>query len=493
LSRDSNGNTLFGDVGSNKQNLVIGQNAGGNLVADAFHNVLLGAIAGRDLTSGDANTIIGRGAGTLNTVGNSNTYIGDLAGNQNVGGAANTFLGRSAGENNTGTGSILIGFNAGKFATSSNQLFIENSEADSANALIYGDFNTDWLRINGRLSPMEGITDADGDTKIQVEASPNENMIRFDLAGGQKMLLNQNVQGNPLLHFSGTNNNVFIGNGGANVDNSSGNINNNTFIGMGAGVANTTGENNTFIGHNAGNGNMTGDGNVLIGEGAGQTGDGNGRFIVDNGNAGDELLEGTFPVNASIEGYLRVNGVFEASAGISGDDEYVMVIDNSLTSPTGTDKYNGLKIEAGRDVNNSANSKMIAFHRPDGDEIGKVVQNNSGTVNYATTSDVRLKKNIRETQYSLNDLLSIEVKDYEYKSAPDMTSTGFIAQQLYTLYPEAVSKGGDDAGTDPWMVDYGKLTPLLVKAVQDLSLEVEFLRSQLEEQRVMIGKFTSRQ
>jgi hypothetical protein len=93
----------------------------------------------------------------------------------------------------------------------------------------------------------------------------------------------------------------------------------------------------------------------------------------------------------------------------------------------------------------------------------------------------------------LNDLLSIEVKDYEYKSAPDVTTTGFIAQQLYTLYPEAVSEGGDDARSDPWMVDYGKLTPLLVKAVQDLAQEVATLRSQLAEQQAIVKKITSGQ
>ena len=32
---------------------------------------------------------------------------------------------------------------------------------------------------------------------------------------------------------------------------------------------------------------------------------------------------------------------------------------------------------------------------------------------------------------------------------------------------EAVTKGGEDASTNPWTVDYGKVTPLLVNAIQD--------------------------
>jgi hypothetical protein len=45
---------------------------------------------------------------------------------------------------------------------------------------------------------------------------------------------------------------------------------------------------------------------------------------------------------------------------------------------------------------------------------------------------------------------------------------GFIAQELYEIYPSAVSVGGDDPQTNPWAIDYGRLSPLLVKAIQEL-------------------------
>jgi hypothetical protein len=56
--------------------------------------------------------------------------------------------------------------------------------------------------------------------------------------------------------------------------------------------------------------------------------------------------------------------------------------------------------------------------------------------------------------------------------------TGFIAQDLNTIYPEAVTANGDDGiitlypNQTPWMVDYGKLTPLIVKAIQEMELRV---------------------
>jgi hypothetical protein len=45
---------------------------------------------------------------------------------------------------------------------------------------------------------------------------------------------------------------------------------------------------------------------------------------------------------------------------------------------------------------------------------------------------------------------------------------GFIAQDLYKAYPEAVVVGDEDVKKKAWSVDYGRITPLLVKAMQEL-------------------------
>ncbi|MCB0575987.1 MAG: tail fiber domain-containing protein, partial [Saprospiraceae bacterium] len=166
---------------------------------------------------------------------------------------------------------------------------------------------------------------------------------------------------------------------------------------------------------------------------------------------------------------------FQVEGGASGlgSWDYVAIIKNTQTDPDNDTRYNGLKIQAGKANNNNANSRMIAFHRPDDTEIGSIRQNNSNSVSYNTSSDIRLKQNIVQTGFSIDDLMRIEVRDYEFCAAPGHTETGFIAQQLYEVYPGAVSKGGDDVTTDPWMVDYGKLTPLLVKAVQDQQTTIE--------------------
>jgi hypothetical protein len=100
---------------------------------------------------------------------------------------------------------------------------------------------------------------------------------------------------------------------------------------------------------------------------------------------------------------------------------------------------------------------------------------------YNTTSDIRLKENIKETHFTISDINKIEVKEYNYKADKNKQSqTGFIAQQLYTIYPEAVTKGGDDANAQPWMIDYSKLTPLLIKGMQDQQKTIELLLKRIE-------------
>ncbi len=71
------------------------------------------------------------------------------------------------------------------------------------------------------------------------------------------------------------------------------------------------------------------------------------------------------------------------------------------------------------------------------------------------------------------------------RSAPGKEQIGFIAQELIEIYPQAVS-GDPDGNVDeaPMGVDYGSITPLLLKAIQEQQELIEELKStneQLEE------------
>jgi hypothetical protein len=131
-------------------------------------------------------------------------------------------------------------------------------------------------------------------------------------------------------------------------------------------------------------------------------------------------------------------------------------------------------------------TEMINFRKADGTLIGSVVANLSGnSVAYNTTSDSRLKENIHTTAFGINDLMKIQVADYNrIGNATSLLETGYIAQQLHSIYPQAVTPGGENPKTNPWGVDYGRITPLIVKAVQDVNTEVEALKLVVKQKSV---------
>lgn len=105
---------------------------------------------------------------------------------------------------------------------------------------------------------------------------------------------------------------------------------------------------------------------------------------------------------------------------------------------------------------------------------GGIFRNGAGTVVYATTSDVRLKSDIRDSETGLDHLLRMRVRDY--KSLDGTDQHGFVAQELAEIYPSAVHS----SDRLPWAVDYGRVTPLLVRAIQQQQAQITDLRHQVE-------------
>lgn len=68
-------------------------------------------------------------------------------------------------------------------------------------------------------------------------------------------------------------------------------------------------------------------------------------------------------------------------------------------------------------------------------------------------SDRRLKENL----VKVNEDAGLNIYTYNFIGDP-ISHTGFIAQEVYEKYPECIKRGGPDPLTDPWMIDYSKLT-----------------------------------
>ncbi|MEM0991581.1 MAG: tail fiber protein [Bacteroidota bacterium] len=103
-------------------------------------------------TTGRNNTAFGYVSLINNATGEGNTAIGQSSLNALENGSYNTSIGNRAGNDAEGSYSIYIGNEAGRYDTSSCKLYIEPTDADSTEALIFGAFDTDRLRINGTLN-----------------------------------------------------------------------------------------------------------------------------------------------------------------------------------------------------------------------------------------------------------------------------------------------------------------------------------------------------
>lgn len=121
----------------------------------------------------------------------------------------------------------------------------------------------------------------------------------------------------------------------------------------------------------------------------------------------------------------------------------------------------------------------------------RYVLNSNNSIFYADTSDARLKEKVEKNVNAIDILNSIEPVTYKWKNRDvDVDFYGFFAQDLYKSIPQAVSPGDneevylmDDGGVnvqESWGVDYGKIVPYLVKAVQELSDKNQELESRLQ-------------
>ncbi len=274
----STANTFIGkDAGkaniSGYNSVAIGANAYESATT-AYENVTMGYAAARELTTGYQNVTLGFAALENNQTGNKNTVIGYNAGqaanlhsksnNVLIGYNAaklleansNTIIGYEAGLNTTsGASNIFLGYQAGYNETGSNKLYIENT--NSTSPLIYGEFNNDFLQINGKLAITDGFSDIDGDTKIQLEESSDDDIIRFDLNGTEFMRLDSGR-----IEILNTGSSIFIGEDvGINDDFTN---NKNIFIGYKTGYTNSSGHSNIFSGYYAGYSNSSGSNNIFF-------------------------------------------------------------------------------------------------------------------------------------------------------------------------------------------------------------------------------------
>ena len=176
-------------------NSFMGKDAGYKNKTGSY-NSFMGTSAGYSNTIGSDNCYMGYSAGRYNTTGSSNSFTGSYAGYSSEGssnsfmgknaghyseGDYNSFMGTSAGYSNTGSynsfmgsyagyrnkagsGNVTIGRGAGPTTANSGvhmRLYIDVdtlSTSGNDEPLIYGEFDNDFVRINGTFEVTGGVS-----------------------------------------------------------------------------------------------------------------------------------------------------------------------------------------------------------------------------------------------------------------------------------------------------------------------------------------------
>jgi hypothetical protein len=113
---------------------------------------------------------------------------------------------------------------------------------------------------------------------------------------------------------------------------------------------------------------------------------------------------------------------------------------------------------------------------------GAINQSGANAVNYATSSDYRLKENVVEMTGAVNRVKQLNPSRFNFiADGPSRTVDGFLAHEVSNIVPEAItgSKDAIDAEGNiiPQGIDQSKLVPLLVGAIKELTARIEALEA----------------
>jgi len=374
---------------------------------------------------------------------------------------------------------------------SSNDLTVVR-EQDNTSAAAFSTGAKVELRLNAKVLEMgtASLTDLDGDTKIQVEESADEDIIRFDVGGSEKATLNSSG----VLDVDGgiTVDNITID--GTEIDLSSGDL---TLDVAGDIILDADGGDISLKDGGTELGKITLDSAGLILDPVVADKD----FFV-NGNDGGSAITalrldmsdaGRAMFNGSIDiGGTSITRTGDLTLDGSGDiildagGEHIRFYDDGNewgNIESGSSNFNLTASIQDKDfvfLGNDGGSGIIAA-RIDMSDAGHLICNNNVTA-FGSTSDIKLKENIEVIPDALDKVKQLKGVTFNYKK-DGKRSTGLIAQDLEKVLPEVVYESSDiDNDEEKHLaVRYGNTVGLLVEAIKEQQEQIETLTAKVKE------------
>ena len=410
--------------GNNNTNTVFGYQAlsQNTSTASNTYNTVVGYQSGYALTACISNTSVGYQALYQNLTGSYNTSIGYISGTGLTSGGNNTFLGEQTQTSNSSVSySTAIGYTA--TITDSNQIVLGTSNEKVKIPGSYVGINT--------YNPTSGYA--------------------LDVSG--------------TLH---TNSDAYIN--GVTVGRGSGNSSQNTTFGLNALLNNivtsTTGLGNVAVGESALRANTNGNANTAVG-----------RYSLPvNTTGGENTAVGKFTL------YYNTTGSHNSAFGHQALKEVINGCNNT-----------GIGDFAGAIIADGSNNTCVGHNaQPSTSSINNEITLGDNTIatlrcqqtTITSLSDARDKKDIQPLENGLTFVEKLNPVSFIWNMRDgckvDIPEMGFIAQDLQQVQKDTgITVPGlvYDVNPDKLEASYGRLFPLLVKAVQELSAEVKALKN----------------
>ena len=246
------------------------------------------------------------------------------------------------------------------------------------------------------------------------------------------------------------------------------------------------GNNNISVGHNAAQAGVAGTAafNVL-GTGGGDTTITIGRFSNNNSPPSLQFIKsrnGTIGSNTIVQDGDSLGALYW---GADDGGDYMSyaarVAAHCDGTPGSNDMPGRLDFSLAGDGESDASTVRFRMSRSgdfhaDGDVFAASTQ---------VGSDRRLKENIEEIPYGLDEVLKLRPVEFDWKEKRDgVHDIGVIAQEIEKIIPVVVKSGKNlKEETSFKTVDYSKLTAVLIKAIQEQNKKIDKLQEDIEKLR----------
>jgi hypothetical protein len=159
--------------------------------------------------------------------------------------------------------------------------------------------------------------------------------------------------------------------------------------------------------------------------------------------------------------YTPTETVSDRLLVVGNDNSDAFTILKNGKTGIGYDNFETTSLAALLQVNGSINQTGAIGCALESDANGEII---------CAPSDQNLKQNISDITYGLDTITALRPVSYTFKNQSRFgsdTKIGFLAQDLQQVVPELVSTTGDYLS-----VNYGAMTPVLVKAIQEMNLNI---------------------